>query len=106
MTGPRADIEGNCTRLLDGSLDAPVSPLHDRRVSPAETLEKVRPLFKHWGITRLSEITGLDNLGVPVACAVRPNSFSLSVSLGKGPDRESAYVSAAMEAAETAVAER
>jgi YcaO-like protein with predicted kinase domain len=75
-------------------------------VSPAETLETLRPRFKHLGITRLGDITGLDTLGVPVACAVRPNSFSLSVSLGKGLDRESAHASAAMEAAETAIAER
>ncbi|MDH3741004.1 MAG: YcaO-like family protein, partial [Hyphomicrobiales bacterium] len=36
----------------------------------------------------------------------RPNSHSLSVSLGKGPDVDSAMISAAMEAAETAIAER
>ena len=106
MTGSRVDIEGHCPLVLDGSLDAPISPWHDRRVSPAQTLETLTPLFKDLGITRLGEITGLDNLGVPVACAIRPNSFSLSVSLGKGPDREFAYASAAMEAAEIAVAER
>jgi YcaO-like protein with predicted kinase domain len=106
VTGSRVDIEGHCPLVLDGSLDAPISPWHDRRVSPAQTLRALTPLFKDLGITRLGEITGLDTLGVPVACAIRPNSFSLSVSLGKGLDRESAYASAAMEAAEIAVAER
>ena len=100
------EIEDNCRRLLDGSLDAPISTLHDRRVSPAQTLEILRPLLRRLGITRLGDITGLDNLGVPIACAIRPNSFSLSVNLGKGPDRDSAHASAAMEAAEIAIAER
>ena len=58
------------------------------------------------GITRVGEITGLDSLGIPVALATRPNSFSLSVNLGKGRDAASARASAAMEAAEIAIAER
>ena len=62
--------------------------------------------FAAFGISRLGELTGLDTLGIAVAFATRPNSFSLSLSLGKGADRELALTSAAMEAAELAVAER
>lgn len=92
--------------LLDGFQDAPVSLHHDRRVGPAETLRALAPLLAGFGITRLGDLGGLDKLDVPVAFAARPNSFSLSVSLGKGIDRDAAFASAAMEAVETAVAER
>jgi len=66
---------------------------------------RLKPHFPSLGITRLGELTGLDPLAIPVAFATRPNSFSLSVNLGKGADRESALASAAMEAAEAAIAE-
>ena len=79
---------------------------HDRTVSPRQTLARLRPHFSNFGITRLGELTGLDDLGIPIAFAVRPNSFSLALSLGKGADLEAAFTSAAMEAAETAIAER
>ena len=52
------------------------------------------------GITRLGNITGLDRIGIPVAVAVRPNSRAVSVSQGKGLDREQAMASALMEACE------
>jgi YcaO-like protein with predicted kinase domain len=92
--------------LLDGAADTVVSPDHERCVEPSETLKAISPHFRDLGITRLGEITGLDNLGIPIAFAARPNSFTLSISLGKGLDSESAYASAAMEAVEMAVAEQ
>jgi YcaO-like protein with predicted kinase domain len=101
-----AAIHSQSVGLLDGAFDSPVAPDHDRRVEPAKTLQTLKSHFRDLGITRLGEITGLDELGIPIAFAVRPNSFTLSVSLGKGVDRESARASAAMEAAETAIAER
>jgi ribosomal protein S12 methylthiotransferase accessory factor len=52
------------------------------------------------GITRLGNITGLDQIGIPVAVAVRPNSRSVSVSQGKGLDLPQAMASALMEACE------
>jgi YcaO-like protein with predicted kinase domain len=89
---------------LSGLLDEPV-PKQFRRgthraSSPAETLARVRPLMARMGITRLGNITGLDRIGIPVAVAVRPNSRSVSVSQGKGLDREQAMASALMEACE------
>ena len=77
----------------------------DRSCGARQTLARLRPHFLELGISRLGELTDLDHLGIPVALAVRPNSHSLSVSLGKGPDVDSAMISAAMEAAETAIAE-
>ncbi len=52
------------------------------------------------GITRLANVTGLDCVGIPVYMAVRPNSRSLSVSQGKGIDRDAAKASALMESIE------
>jgi YcaO-like protein with predicted kinase domain len=65
----------------------------------------IRPHLASFGITRVGELTGLDDIGIPIAMTVRPNSKTLSVSLGKGADVDSAVISAIMEAVETAVAE-
>ena len=46
------------------------------------------------GITRLADVTGLDNIGIPVFQAIRPNARSLSVSQGKGVSLEAAQASA------------
>lgn len=58
------------------------------------------------GITRVGDITGLDTIGIPVWFASRPNSRALSVSQGKGASAAQARISAIMEAAEGAAAER
>jgi len=91
---------------IDGANERPVSSDHDRCLTPEATLARIKPHLSSLGITRIGEITGLDSLGIPVALATRPNSFSLSVNLGKGRDAASARASAAMEAAEIAIAER
>ena len=66
----------------------------------------MRPRFGEFGITRLARLTGLDNIGIPVWAAIRPNSRTLSGSQGKGLDDEAAQASAVMEAVEVATAER
>lgn len=81
------------------------STYHDRRVAPAETYENIQPFFRELGITRVGLLTGLDTVGIPVAFATRPNSFTLSVFQGKGVDTDAARASAAMEALETRIAE-
>jgi YcaO-like protein with predicted kinase domain len=91
---------------LQGASARSISPAHDRCIDAASTLANVTRHFPMLGITRLGELTGLDTLGIAVAFATRPNSYSLSLSLGKGASRELALTSAAMEAAELAVAER
>lgn len=68
---------------------------------PEETLERVRPFLPHMGITRLAELTQLDELGIPVFQAIRPNSRNLSTSQGKGITRALAKTSAVMESIES-----
>src|SRR5919202_1722884 len=71
-----------------------------RTMAPEETLARIRPHASRMGITRLGNVTGLDRIGIPVAIAVSPNSRSVSVSQGKGLNREQAMASALMEACE------
>jgi YcaO-like protein with predicted kinase domain len=71
------------------------------RISSVEdTLSRITPLIKQFGITRVANITGLDKIGIPVALAVRPNSRSVAVSQGKGTTLQHAKASAMMEAIE------
>lgn len=72
---------------------------HRTRV-PGETVDAMWPLRARFGITRLADVTGLDAIGLPVWMAVRPNSRGISVSQGKGADRDAARASALMEAIE------
>jgi ribosomal protein S12 methylthiotransferase accessory factor len=77
-----------------------------RACGPGETLRRIEPLLPRMGITRLADVTWLDDIGVAVFQAIRPNARTLSVSQGKGLSRELAKVSAAMEAIEVWHAER
>lgn len=71
------------------------------RHNPANlTLERLQPLLSAFGITRIANITGLDQLEIPVAICIRPNSKHLAVSQGKGLTWELAQVSAIMESIE------
>jgi ribosomal protein S12 methylthiotransferase accessory factor len=67
---------------------------------PEETFEAIQPFLSHVGVVRLSELTQLDDLGVPVYQAILSKSKSFSVSHGKGPTPLLAKVGAAMEALE------
>lgn len=64
------------------------------------TLAHILPLRHQFGITRISNVTGLDRIGLPVVLATRPNSRSVAVSQGKGTSLEAAKASALMEAIE------
>jgi ribosomal protein S12 methylthiotransferase accessory factor len=77
-----------------------------RTRSPKETLAAYRPLMQRLGITRLANVTGLDSIGIPVYMAIRPASRVLSVSQGKGLDKDAAAASALMESIELWHAER
>jgi ribosomal protein S12 methylthiotransferase accessory factor len=83
-----------------------VSRYFDRVLTPAETLAAMRPRLPEFGITRLARLTGLDEVGIPVWAAIRPNALTLAVSQGKGVDDAAAAASAMMEAVEVATAER
>lgn len=76
-----------------------------RTLLPAETLKRVQPLLPGMGITRVANVTGLDRVGIPVYTAFRPMSRSISVSQGKGLEKDAAKVSALMESIETYHAE-
>lgn len=71
-----------------------------RSCSPEDTLERVRPLLKIAGVTRLSDITGLDRIGIPVIASIRPNALSVTTSCGKGISTAAALTSGAMESLE------
>lgn len=73
---------------------------------PEETLQRLTPLLSIFGITRIANVTGLDNVGIAVVIVCRPNSRSLSVSQGKGTSLAAAKVSAIMESVEAWHAER
>lgn len=76
-----------------------------RTVSPKATLARVAPHMSEMGITRIANVTGLDDIGISVVMVCRPNSRSISVSQGKGVDLAAAKASGVMEAAETYHAE-
>jgi ribosomal protein S12 methylthiotransferase accessory factor len=76
-----------------------------RTTQPAETLERLQRIAPEMGISRIANITGLDEIGIPVAAAIRPNSRNISVSQGKGLDLVAAKVSALMESIESFHAE-
>ena len=76
----------------------------DRSLEPLETWGRIKPLLPRLGVTRLSRLTGLDRIGIPVWNAVTPNAKSIVISQGKGIADIDAKVSAAMEAIERVVA--
>jgi YcaO-like protein with predicted kinase domain len=97
-------VSGTAPPLLAGLRDDPGPKRYragtHRVASPAETLERFRPLAGRMGITRVGMITKLDRIGIPVAFATRPNSRSIAVFQGKGLTDDAARASAFMEAAE------
>lgn len=101
---------GGDRRGGSGAAETPTLKRHfegtHRVVSPEETWGWIAPRLRGCGITRLADITGLDDVGIPVYQAIRPEGEVLSVSLGKGQTKELARISAAMEAIEGWHAER
>ncbi|MCR6502210.1 YcaO-like family protein [Shinella sp. CPCC 101442] len=81
-----------------------VTTYSDRICGPDETWSRIEALLPRFGVTRLSRLTGLDRLGIPVWNAVSPNARSIVINQGKGITDIDAKVSAAMEALERAIA--
>ncbi len=79
-----------------------------RVTTPEKTIEKYEPLLKTAGITRITEITHLDRIKIPVFSAIRPTSQGggVSVYAGKGVGLSQAKASAIMEGFERYSAER
>jgi len=78
----------------------------ERSVVVAETYERVRSIARRVPISRVADLTPLDDLRLPVYSAVTPLARDLKVHNGKGATREAARVSAMMEAVERVTAER
>jgi ribosomal protein S12 methylthiotransferase accessory factor len=78
-----------------------------RAVPPEETLTRVEPKLPAAGITQVSDITGLDRIGIPVFTSIRPTAEGGAVTVynGKGTTADEARVSAMMEAIERYSAE-
>ena len=94
-----SDDYTSCTELGLSSKKSILAGTH-RVCSPEETLARVMPFLSHMGITRIADVTHLDDIGIPVFQAIRPNSRNLSVSQGKGVTEALAKVSAVMESIE------
>ncbi|MFF4429731.1 YcaO-like family protein [Streptomyces sp. NPDC001513] len=77
-----------------------------RAVAPETTWKRIAPLLGRYGITRVADVTRLDNIGIPVFLAIRPGSETLAVSQGKGASPLLAKLSAVMESIELWHAER
>lgn len=76
-----------------------------RSKPPLETLRIAEGLMPALGISRVTDITRMDRLGLPVFASVRPRSRTLRVNAGKGVHPLEARVGALMEAIEYAAAE-
>jgi YcaO-like protein with predicted kinase domain len=64
------------------------------------TLERAKGVLGRVGITRVANVTGLDDVGMPTWMVVRPLARSLTVSQGKGLDHSLAQISGIMESVE------
>jgi ribosomal protein S12 methylthiotransferase accessory factor len=71
-----------------------------RSVNPAETWSRIASELHHFGITRVTDITDLDEIGIPTYVAYRPDGTTVAVSIGSGLDPMQARVSATMESVE------
>jgi ribosomal protein S12 methylthiotransferase accessory factor len=71
-----------------------------RASTPDDTWSRITPLLRPAGITRVGELTRLDEVGIPVVQAVRPRSHSLAVTMAAGVTPLLARVGAAMAALE------
>jgi ribosomal protein S12 methylthiotransferase accessory factor len=80
--------------------------LSHRTLPVGETLMRLRDCAKRVPITRVSDLTPLDRLRLPVFSATTPLARDLTTHLGKGLDAQSAQVSAMMEAVERISAEQ
>ena len=79
-----------------------------RIIPPSQTIENNEDKCKIAGITRITEITHLDRIGLPVFSAIRPTSQDGAISIygGKGISVEHAKASAMMEGFERYSAEK
>lgn len=79
-----------------------------RVIDPSKTIANYKNKLKIAGITRVTDITHLDRIGIPVFSAIRPTAQDGGVSIyaGKGAKKEQAKASAMMEGFERYSAEK
>jgi len=70
-----------------------------------ELINALIPILNNIGVTRIANITGYEDTLVYVFQSIRPDAIHLIVDSGKGLDRDSAFVSCAVEAIERYAAE-
>lgn len=70
-----------------------------------DTLKIAKEYAQRLNITRVTEITRLDNIGIPVYVSIRPDSEIECVCSGKGLRHDEAKIGAYMENIEVALAE-
>ena len=85
---------------LNESLNKGYAEGTHRLISPEATFENIHPYLSAADVTRCADVTGLDNIGIPVYCAIRPRGKTVQVTNGKGLRHIDAKVSALMEAIE------
>jgi YcaO-like protein with predicted kinase domain len=85
--------------LYEGGLEGDCTPEHARLRLLSKSMMDQIP------ITRVADITPIDVLGIPVFASVTPLAKDLTTHLGKGVDRETAFISSVMEAVERVSAE-
>jgi ribosomal protein S12 methylthiotransferase accessory factor len=99
--GAASDLMDAITCALPkGERDDPACATANRSVPPAETLARFLGPWRAMGVTRIGNVTGLDDIGIPIFIAVRPLSRSVTVAMGKGLTPAHSRASALMEAAE------
>ncbi len=76
-----------------------------RATPPSETFARIKSYLTVAGVTRIADVTGLDNVGVPTTLAIRPNALTIACSSGKGVTLDQALVSGGVEAIELHAAE-
>ena len=74
----------------------------ERSVKPSVTIRRARARLDAIGVTKVSDITDLDRVGMPNFMTVRPRDLGpgLSYYNGKGRTRADAHAGALMEAVE------
>jgi ribosomal protein S12 methylthiotransferase accessory factor len=79
-----------------------------RTRSAADTLPRAQAMAARFGVTRVTNTTHLDLIGIPVFSSIRPDALpgSVCVCAGKGVMPVEAQVGAYMEAIELALVER
>lgn len=94
------DVRPIASALLDAPTIKTFRYGTHRTRDPESTLAALKPLMSRIGITRLGDLTRLDDVGIPIYHAIRPSSNLSGVSHGKGLTPTLAKVSALMESVE------